>query len=48
MTVGDLPYPFDQYVEVLKGELVMTDSKGNSATFSKGDRFVLQEQHEIA
>lgn len=37
------PHEYDQYVEVLKGELVMTDTEGNSATFRKGDRFVMQK-----
>ena len=39
----DSPYPYDQFVEVLKGELILTDSEGSSATFRKGDRFVLQK-----
>ena len=30
-------------MEVLKGELVLTDSEGSSATFGKGDRFVLRK-----
>ena len=37
------PYPYDQFVQVLKGELIMTDAEGKSATFRKGDRFVLQK-----
>ena len=39
----DSPHPYDQYVEVLKGELILTDAEGSSATFEKGDRFVLRK-----
>jgi len=39
----DSPYPYDQYVEVLKGKLTLTDAEGRSATFGPGDRFVLQK-----
>ncbi|MXW52051.1 DUF861 domain-containing protein [Candidatus Saccharibacteria bacterium] len=37
------PYPYDQYVEVLKGRLTLMDAEGRSATFGPGDRFVLQK-----
>ena len=37
------PYPYDQFVHVLKGELIMTDADGNSSTFRKGDRFVVKK-----
>ena len=36
-------HAYDQYVEVLSGELVMTDTDGESATFKPGDRFVMQK-----
>ncbi len=36
-------HAYDQYVEVLNGELVMTDTNGESATFKPGDRFVMRK-----
>ena len=32
---------FDEFVVVLKGELVLTDQDGNSVTYKPGDMFML-------
>ena len=37
----DTPLPFDEFVVVLKGELVLTDQDGNSVTYKPGDMFML-------
>lgn len=37
----DTPFPYDEFVVVLKGELVLTDQEGNSATYKEGDMFMV-------
>tara|TARA_B100001750_G_C15455765_1_gene571496 strand:+ start:291 stop:779 length:489 start_codon:yes stop_codon:yes gene_type:complete len=37
----DTPLSFDEFVVVLKGELVLTDQDGNSVTYKPGDMFML-------
>lgn len=39
--VMDAPSSLDEFVLVLKGELVLTDTDGNSATYGTGDMFML-------
>ena len=39
--VLDTPLPYDEFVVVLKGELVLTDELGNSRTYRAGDMFML-------
>lgn len=34
-------YPFDQYVQVLSGTTSLTDSSGNTRSFSAGETFVV-------
>lgn len=37
----DDPLPYDEFVFVLKGTLVLTDKEGNSQTYNVGDFFML-------
>ncbi len=37
----DTPSTYDEFVLVLKGELVLSDNDGNAATYKKGDMFML-------
>lgn len=37
----DEPLPYDEFVLVLKGTLVLTDKAGNSQTYTVGDMFML-------
>jgi uncharacterized cupin superfamily protein len=37
----DKPVTYDEFVLVLKGELILSDNDGNSATCEKGDMFVV-------
>ncbi|MBO6504353.1 MAG: DUF861 domain-containing protein [Kordiimonadaceae bacterium] len=37
----DEPLPYDEFVFVLKGTLVLTDNEGNSQTYKVGDFFML-------
>jgi hypothetical protein len=37
----DEPIPYDEFVVVLKGELILTDKEGNSVTYKKSDMFML-------
>ncbi|MEO1042020.1 MAG: cupin domain-containing protein [Pseudomonadota bacterium] len=37
----DEPFPYDEFVVVLKGELVLTDDAGHSVTYSEGDMFMV-------
>ncbi len=39
--IFDTPVTYDEFVLVLKGELVLSDNDGNSATYKKGDMFVV-------
>ena len=39
--VLDTPLPYDEFVLVLKGELVLSDNDGNTATYKKGDMFMV-------
>lgn len=32
-------YPFDEYCHIIKGEVHITDQKGNTEIFKKGDHF---------
>ena len=34
-------FPYDQFVLVLKGQLVLTDTNANSATYNEGDMFMI-------
>ena len=34
-------FPYDQFVLVLKGQLVLTDTNANSATYDEGDMFMI-------
>jgi uncharacterized cupin superfamily protein len=38
--IFDTPATYDEFVLVLKGELVLSDNDGNSATYKKGDMFL--------
>ena len=33
------PYPYDEYVQVLTGEVTLTDLDGNAKTFKEGESF---------
>ena len=37
----ETPNTYDEFVVVLKGELILSDNDGNSATYKKGDMFML-------
>jgi len=37
----DKPSPYDEFVVVTKGILILTDNDGNSVTYKKGDMFML-------
>ena len=37
----DEPFPYDEFVVVLKGELILTDQDGHSMTYSEGDMFMV-------
>ena len=37
----DTPTTFDEFVVVTKGILILTDNNGNTATYKKGDMFML-------
>ena len=37
----DEPFTYDEFVLVLKGELVLTDTAGNSQTYKEGDMFMV-------
>lgn len=39
--VFDSPSTYDEFVLVLKGELILTDTAGNSSTYMPGDTFTL-------
>ena len=39
--IFDKPVTYDEFVLVLKGELILSDNDGNSATYKKGDMFVV-------
>jgi uncharacterized cupin superfamily protein len=46
--IFDEPATYDEFVLVLKGELVLSDNDGNSATYKKGDMFVVPKGFEGA
>lgn len=37
----DTPTNYDEFVVVLKGELILSDNDGNTATYKQGDMFML-------
>lgn len=37
----DTPTTYDEFVVVLKGELILSDNEGNKATYKQGDMFML-------
>ena len=37
----DTPFTYDEFVVVLKGELVLSDNEGNSMTYKQGDMFMV-------
>lgn len=39
--VMDTPATYDEFVVVLKGELILSDNDGNTATYHAGDMFML-------
>lgn len=39
--VFDTPTTYDEFVVVLKGELILSDRDGNTATYKEGDMFML-------
>ena len=39
--IFDTPSTYDEFVLVLKGELVLSDNDGNTATYKQGDMFML-------
>jgi len=41
--VFDAPTTYDEFVIVLKGELILTDNAGNAVTYKAGEMFMLQK-----
>ncbi len=39
--IFDTPVTYDEFVLVLKGELILSDNDGNSTTYKQGDMFML-------
>lgn len=39
--IFETPSSYDEFVVVLKGELILTDKSGNAATYKTGDMFML-------
>lgn len=39
--IFDEPSQYDEFVLVLKGELILSDNEGNSANYKQGDMFIL-------
>lgn len=37
----DEPFPYDEFVVILKGELILTDDTGASVTYGEGDMFMV-------
>ena len=41
------PYPFSEHATVLEGEVVLTDSAGNSKTYGPGDSWFIEKGETI-
>ena len=41
--VFDAPTTYDEFVIVLKGELILTDNAGNAVTYKAGEMFMLKK-----
>ncbi len=37
----ETPFPYDEFIVVLKGELILSDNAGNSATYKPGDMLMV-------